>query len=528
MIVPSEGEEYNTLSQNNAPITPLDFSPSNTYDHLAQQRSGDQRGRDHAPQGNHGNDEDQYNALDRRHPPAPNPDLGAVSHADVEYSHLGDQDPLQTNQIPGAKNTPASPDDDQYNVLGRQNLTRPNQNAEDHEDVEYSHVSKQANPPSTGATHNAKSSQRQRAPEDYVNVALMEDEAGLQSKDTDDEYNALDFNKEVSQLAPAEAENLYDNTCVLSGQEVLVSPVVRACVRALVYWDRTTVTATPSCMAGYVTATTNNLQKTKLSTSLSGISETLLIQLAAGFTATTQELIHAWHNKYHDDIGFITATVNNVVDSNKNGILDITDITAVKDIARNEYGKRQWKVVLDFGLDDKIGVLGQNHGHGHGHDHSQLHGGICHSNHMQLTEDQVIHQLVTDIDGDQNNNITSIEMFLFFGGLLGKAPQVDPSTVTDLSELSDAMLAQLSESFSDPNRDLIQAWHNRYHDSMDFIEATVNNVLDANSNGIFDVYDIMTVKTTISNLFDANHDGTIEQSELVAFFENIYKSGNCH
>nr|KAG5689209.1 hypothetical protein BaRGS_014865 [Batillaria attramentaria] len=483
MTVPSEGEEYNTLSQNNAPITPLDFSPSNTYDHLAQQPSGDQRGRDQAPQGNHGNDEDQYNALDRRHPPAPNSDPGAVSHADVEYSHLGDQAPLQTNQIPGAKNTPTSPDDDQYNVLARQNLTRPSQNAEVHEDVEYSHVNKQANPLSTGATHNAKSSQRKRAPEDYVNVALMQDEAGLQSKDTDDEYNALDFNTGVSQLAAAEAENLYNNTIVT---DIDTDNNDNITVAEMFFFFGELLGKTPPNidLAG-----------------LSGISETLLIQLAAGFTATTQELIHAWHNKYHDDIGFITATVNNVVDSNKNGILDVTDITAVKDIARNEYGKRQWKVVLDFGLDDKIGVLGQNHGHGHGHDHSQLHGGICHSNHMQLTEDQVIHQLVTDIDGDQNNNITSIEMFLFFGGLLGKAPPVDPSTVTDLSELSDAMLAQLSESFSDPNRDLIQAWHSRYHDSMDFIEATVNNVLDANSNGIFDVYDIMTVKTTISNLF---------------------------
>ncbi|KAL8562085.1 hypothetical protein ACOMHN_031856 [Nucella lapillus] len=59
-------------------------------------------------------------------------------------------------------------------------------------------------------------------------------------------------------------------------------------------------------------------------------------------------------------------------------------------------------------------VSGQNHGHGGGALHA-----ICHSNHQQMTEDQVIQKVVAEMNTDSDGTVEAYEMLVFFADLMG-------------------------------------------------------------------------------------------------------------
>ncbi|XP_076452637.1 uncharacterized protein LOC143288197 [Babylonia areolata] len=167
-----------------------------------------------------------------------------------------------------------------------------------------------------------------------------------------------------------------------------------------------------------------------------------------------------------------------------------------------------------------LAVLGTVTAQQHGNSGS-LHG-ICHSNHMQMTEDQVIQNVVSAMNNNDTDGTVELdEVLVFFADLMG----VQLGASADLlGNMTREELLQVAGGLKISKHEFTNAWHLKFHDSMEFIKATFD-AFDANKDGFMDAQEIEAIIDMALNSSDANQDGDLQEQELVAFLERIYK--NC-
>ena len=69
---------------------------------------------------------------------------------------------------------------------------------------------------------------------------------------------------------------------------------------------------------------------------------------------------------------------------------------------------------------------------------------------------------------------------------------MDSAIVDLLGDMTDEQLLQMAGGFNIGRNDLAQAWHGRYHDSMEFIRATFD-VFDTNGDGFLNISEIQGI-----------------------------------
>nr|KAG5713246.1 hypothetical protein BaRGS_007773 [Batillaria attramentaria] len=106
-----------------------------------------------------------------------------------------------------------------------------------------------------------------------------------------------------------------------------------------------------------------------------------------------------------------------------------------------------------------------------------------------MNEDQVIETVVPLMDRNSDGNVSRPELVQFFADLSGKQLQVDAQT---LHAMTDDELLQLIGNLNITKHDFTQAWHSRFHDSIDFVGATFDALegLSGDTNGILSAAEI--------------------------------------
>ncbi|KAK7466849.1 hypothetical protein BaRGS_00037064 [Batillaria attramentaria] len=120
------------------------------------------------------------------------------------------------------------------------------------------------------------------------------------------------------------------------------------------------------------------------------------------------------------------------------------------------------------------------------------HGGICHSNHMQMTEDQVIERVIKETDVDGDGIIHPAEMIKFIAHLAGEDMT---GNITDdiLAVIDFDLLHHLAGGYDVTRHDFVQAWHHYLHDSIPFVESLFDRLLDTNHDGHLDGTEIQAI-----------------------------------
>nr|KAG5713247.1 hypothetical protein BaRGS_007774 [Batillaria attramentaria] len=144
-----------------------------------------------------------------------------------------------------------------------------------------------------------------------------------------------------------------------------------------------------------------------------------------------------------------------------------------------------------------------------------------------MKEDQVIEMVVKEMDATGDGVVVKGELLYFFAHLMPGVQLENMDNLDALLALDDEILLQLAASIHITKHEFTQVWHNTYHDSMDFISATFD-ALEAFSGTVDGVMDEPDIEAIIEHAlvnFDANGDGQLQNAELVAYLEHIYK--NC-
>nr|KAG5713245.1 hypothetical protein BaRGS_007772 [Batillaria attramentaria] len=287
---------------------------------------------------------------------------------------------------------------------------------------------------------------------------------------------------------------------------------------------------------------------------LLALDNDLLLQMAAGLSITKHDFTHAWHNKYHDSMEFIGATFDalEAIHQDNDGALDADEIEAIINHALTNFDANG-----DGSLERTEAVAYLEHAQSHGGGQTNLHG-ICHSNHQQMNEDQVIQTIVRQMDANSDGSVTKPELLLFFADLMGVNRSMDTSA------LNDTELLEMAAGLSITKHDFTQAWHNRFHDSVEFIGATFDALEGQNKDGTLDANEIEAIVNdalmnygvsprgsqaqshgggqanlhgichsnhrqmnedqviqTVVRQMDANSDGSVTKPELLLFFADL-------
>ncbi|KAL8566221.1 hypothetical protein ACOMHN_063111 [Nucella lapillus] len=148
--------------------------------------------------------------------------------------------------------------------------------------------------------------------------------------------------------------------------------------------------------------------------------------------------------------------------------------------------------------------------------------GICHSNHLQMTEEQVVIQLADICDRDSNNIIRESEVVVGFSEILGTTLPLSEDMILAMDYEGLLGIASLF-GFSVDRQDFIYSWHARFHDNHEFIGATFD-AFDSNHDCTWTIQEVDGILNHMKASVD-DGDGVISRTEFVNYFIAIYK--NC-
>ncbi|XP_076434603.1 uncharacterized protein LOC143274618 [Babylonia areolata] len=144
--------------------------------------------------------------------------------------------------------------------------------------------------------------------------------------------------------------------------------------------------------------------------------------------------------------------------------------------------------------------------------------GICHSNHLQMTEAQVVNQLADLCDRDSNGIIKEAEVVVAFSEILGTTLPLSEDMILAMDYDGLLGIADLF-GFSVDRHDFINSWHARFHDNHEFIGATFD-AFDNDKNGVWNIQEVDGILNNIKATSD-DGDGIISRAEFVNYFTAI-------
>merc|ERR1712243_205764 len=156
-----------------------------------------------------------------------------------------------------------------------------------------------------------------------------------------------------------------------------------------------------------------------------------------------------------------------------------------------------------------------------GYASAALHG-ICHSNHLQQTEQQVVSQLADRCDRNSDGIIAEAEVVVAFSEILETTLPLSEADILAMDYNTLIGIAGLF-GFSIDCHHFIQQWHNTFHDNVEFIGATFD-AFDDNKDGIWSIMEVDGILKHILATSD-DGDGIISKAEFTAYFMSIYQ--NC-
>ncbi|MCI3311093.1 EF-hand domain-containing protein, partial [Escherichia coli] len=150
---------------------------------------------------------------------------------------------------------------------------------------------------------------------------------------------------------------------------------------------------------------------------------------------------------------------------------------------------------------------------------AQLHS-VCHSNIHGRTEEEVIAQWAELVDRNHDGTVTTQEFVYGFSIVIGTPLPVDEAVILGMNE--DLLLALGNAAgFRYSKHDFVQAWHQYFHDSIDFIES-VFDFIDTNHNGFVDMAEVEEALNLMRATSDADHDGVLQVTEFIHFYTLLY------
>ncbi|MCI3325514.1 hypothetical protein MQA28_26235, partial [Escherichia coli] len=151
--------------------------------------------------------------------------------------------------------------------------------------------------------------------------------------------------------------------------------------------------------------------------------------------------------------------------------------------------------------------------------YGQLHS-VCHSNTMQMTEAQVIHQIGLLMDRNRDRIITEGEIVLGFRDILNGSLPLSDETILAMDARALLDLAGLF-GYTLLREEFVIGWTTRFHDSVEFVEATFD-AFDTDGDGELQMSEVEGLLELMVRTSDANGDRRLQESEFEHFFTYIY------